>query len=574
MVDLEFGVKDLPAGDTDDTIDELKKTTRSHDSKTKDEEKKNNSPPPSLSKLFSLGRPEMNMLIVALILMFGAEATGLLNPILISDAYDALIDPTLDDGQLQSDINRVMIMVLLVHFAGVAGGFLRAAIMGAAGERIVARLRNQLYSSILKQEIGFFDETKTGELVSRLSSDTTLVQQATSLAVPEVIIGIVKLIVSISLMFWLSTELAGVTLGFTILIFLVCAPFGKLIGELSKTYQNVLGEAQTRSTEALGAMRTVQSFASEDKERMRYAEKIGKPDDFNLWVPDSKETTYKVGFWKSVATSGFFTFIFGVGFGSMYFSLWYGFKLVNAGSMTLGDLTAFQSYIFTIGSSLAQTSRFITQVIEARGASGRIFELLERVPSIPSPPPTVPPPNESSEKTQSNTKKEQPITPPTMTGYVSFNEVSFSYPSRPDVPVLRNFTLEIPKNTTAALVGSSGAGKSTVVSLLQRFYDVTGGSISIDGNDIRDLDLKWLRSRIGYVQQEPQLFGLSVKENICYGLDREVSDEEIINVCKEANAHDFISAWPSGYDTLVGERGVKVSTNTIENRNVLHSLVY
>jgi ABC-type multidrug transport system fused ATPase/permease subunit len=149
--------------------------------------------------------------------------------------------------------------------------------------------------------------------------------------------------------------------------------------------------------------------------------------------------------------------------------------------------------------------------------------------------------------------------PKSMGGHIELRNVSFSYASRPDVPVLKGFNLTIPKNTTAALVGSSGAGKSTVVSLLQRFYDVTEGSITIDGLDVRDLDLQWLRANIGYVQQEPSLFGLTVKENVCYGVSKSVSQEEVERVCKQANAHDFIMQWPDGYDTMVGERGVKLS---------------
>jgi ABC-type multidrug transport system fused ATPase/permease subunit len=178
------------------------------------------------------------------------------------------------------------------------------------------------------------------------------------------------------------------------------------------------------------------------------------------------------------------------------------------------------------------------------GASGRIFYLLERVPAIPK----------ALEKDQPPPKK-----PESMEGLVEFENVNFSYPSRADVPVLKNYTLKVPPNTTAALVGSSGAGKSTVVALLQRFYEVNTGSVKVDGIDIRDLDIKWLRQQIGYVQQEPQLMGLSVRENVMYGVDREVSQQELEQVCIDANAHDFISAWPDGYETMVGERGVKLS---------------
>jgi ATP-binding cassette subfamily B protein len=507
-------------------------TPADSNAKKKEIQDEDSSPPlPPFTKLILLAKPEFPQLFVACIFMIGAEAVGLVSPLILAQAYDTLVDPTIPQEDKMPDISHTVITVLILHFSGVVGQFLRGSIMGAAGERVVARLRNSLYTAILKQEISFFDEHKTGELVSRLGSDTTLVQEATSMALPQCILGVVKLCVSVALMFWISAKLAGITLGSVIVIFFFAVPFGKLIGALSKAYQDVLGEAQTRSTEALGAMRTVQAFAAEERESRRYLDKIGDPAVYKFWYPcDHREhkTTYSVGFFKSIVGTGFFTFIFGVGFGCMYISLWYGFKLLVDGEISLGDLTAFQSYIFQIGFGLAETSRYLTQLIEARGASGRIFFLLERVPSIPTPQLK----GDDSKDGKGFSSLEKPLTPSFMNGDIEFRNVSFVYPSRPDVVVLQDFNLRVPANTTAALVGSSGAGKSTVVSLLQRLYDVDSGSIRIDGNDIRSLDLQWMRSQIGYVQQEPQLFGLTVRENVCYGVDRHVTDEEIETACK------------------------------------------
>ena len=160
-----------------------------------------------------------------------------------------------------------------------------------------------------------------------------------------------------------------------------------------------------------------------------------------------------------------------------------------------------------------------------------------------------------------------------MEGDIELRDVDFAYPSRPNVLVLNQFTLKIPSNTTTALVGSSGAGKSTVVSLLQRFYDVNDGGIYVDGKNITDLSLKWLRRHIGYVQQEPQLFGMSIRENLLYGVDREVSQEEMEKACRDANAHDFIVTWPKGYDTLVGERGVKLSGGQKQRISIARALL-
>jgi ATP-binding cassette subfamily B protein len=492
------------------------------------------------------------------------EASHLIIPLILADAYNDVIDVRLSASERITAVNITMVKVLAVQLAGVAAGFFRGIITALAGERIVSRLRGNLFEKILVQEVSFFDEHKTGELVSRLGSDTTLVQTATANAVPEVIMGMIKVVTCIALMFLISSKLAGLALGMTFALFLICIPFGKKLGILSKKYQDILGEAQTRSTEALGNMRTVKSFAAEHREATRYRDVIGNPDAFTkFWmIPDqTKETTYKVGFRKAIISTGFFSILFGIGFASMNACLWYGFKLVIDGEVDLGRLVAFNSYIFQIGAGIAGTSRWLTQVLEARGASKRIFQLLERIPLIPG----------AKDK---EFYTDTPMVPDTIQGRVELKNVSFSYPSRREIDVLKSFSLTIEPNTTAALVGSSGSGKSTVVSILQRFYDVNSGTISIDGNDIRGLDLKWLHSQIGYVQQEPQLFGLTVRENVCYGIhNREVSDEEIMNACKEANAHDFIVKWPEGYDTIVGERGVKLSGGQKQRIAIARALI-
>jgi len=272
---------------------------------------------PSLRKLLDLARPEFCALGLALLFMLASEAAGLITPLILAEAYDALVKPGVESSSKLNEVGMAMTKVLSIHVAGIFCGFVRSSIMSVAGERVVARLRNALFSSILRQEIAFFDEHKTGELVSRLGSDTTLVQQASSNALPEVVLGIIKLATCVGLMFWISAELAGVALGLTAVLFLACLPFGRKIGSLAKSYQDALGDAQTCSTEALGAMRTVQSFTAEDRERQRYRGAIGDPDVYGCWFPNShhgekrRRTTYSVGFQKSIWTSAFYTFILG-----------------------------------------------------------------------------------------------------------------------------------------------------------------------------------------------------------------------------------------------------------------------
>ncbi|KAL7521757.1 hypothetical protein ACHAWX_006438 [Stephanocyclus meneghinianus] len=504
---------------------------------------------PSVGKLFHLmDRPEKLMQVVSFILMIGSEAANLITPLIVANAYDVLVNPTIsNDEERMSDISYYMILAIIIAIAGIIAGFLCVTIQGFVGERVVARLRCRLYKQILKQEIAFFDEHKSGELVSRLGSDTTLLQSVVSQSLPDFFAQTMTATTAIILMFYLSVKLAGLALGGVLSIFLLSAPMGKQLGQLSKQYQDILGQAQTYSTEAIGSMRTVQAFAAERKEETRYNNKIGNPDKIPLWWPPKERTTYRVGFFKSMVQSGFFSFVFGAGFGFLNVTLWYGFYLVLKDEMTLGKLTAFNSYIISIGFAMGQMAGSIAKVFEGLGASGRVFHLLERVPQIPKPPPS------------DGANRDDIIKPKTMVGHVKFEGVSFSYPSRPDQPVLEDVTLTIPANTTTALVSSSGAGKSTVVSLLQQFYDITKGKITIDGYDLQSLDLVWLRQHIGYVQQEPTLFGLTIRENMLYGFERDITQEELEAASKDAHAHDFIADMPEGYDTLVGERGVKLS---------------
>ena len=487
----------------------------------------------------------------------------MITPLIVANAYDVLVDPTItNEGEKMSEINGYMLIAIIITIVGIIAGFLRATIQGIIGERVVARLRCNLYKQILYQEISFFDEHKSGELVSRLGSDTTLLQSVVSQSLPDFLAQFIKAIAALILMFYISVKLAGLALGGVVIIFLVSSPMGILLGRLSKEYQDILGEAQTCSTEAIGSMRTVQSFAAESKEINRYNSKIGNPDNIRRWFPPKERTTYRVGFFKSMTQSGFFSFIFGMGFGFLNVTLWFGFWLVLQDEITLGGLTAFNSYIISIGFAMGQAAASMSRVFEGLGASGRVFYLLERVPLIPEP----------------NVNETEIVKPDKMVGQIELKGVTFNYPSRPDQSVLENVSLTVPASSVTALVGSSGSGKSTIVSLLQRFYDINKGSITIDGYSLKSLDLKWLRQQIGFVQQEPHLFGLTIRENMLYGVtDRDISQEELEAAAKDAHAHEFIVQMPDGYDTLVGERGVQLSGGQVRVNGYSYgckSLVY
>lgn len=589
--------------DDDNAMDESPATVSSVDATAIDEDAKStssakdadaNQPPrsvnPTFSQIFALIRGDIHLLLIGLLLMCVAEAASLAVPIIVARAYDSLqtyfydlginesageagSDETIDRTTM-SDINTWMGISMGVYLASSVASWIRGVLLGIVGERLVARLRKQVYESVLRQEIGFFDVHKTGEIVSRLGSDTQLLQQTVSVYVPESIIGFVKVIISIVLMFGINGKLTSMTLAGVLVLCGIAVPFGRKLGVLSKKYQDVLGDSQTRSTEALGSVRTVQGFAAEQKELKRYVSKIGDPDDTQT---TDKETTYHVGVKQAVVKAALYSIVFGGAFGFLYCALWFGFYLVTIeGTLTLGGLTAFQSYIFIIGGAIGSTINNVAQVFSGIAACGRVFYLLERKPKIKNfdgieeDDDDDKEDNEDTNKTETTSTGKKPgtlqkaIVPSSpMEGNIEFENVMFSYPSRPDVLVLNAFSIKLAKNTTTALVGSSGSGKSTVVSLIQRFYDVDAGTITLDGTDTTKLDLSWLRSQIGYVQQEPQLFGVTIRENLVYGLSEEeiatISQTELENTCRDANAHEFIMSWPDGYDTMVGERGITLS---------------
>mmetsp|Transcript_14718 Transcript_14718/g.34178 ORF Transcript_14718/g.34178 Transcript_14718/m.34178 type:complete len:732 (-) Transcript_14718:259-2454(-) len=553
---------------------------------------------PSFWKIIALIKGEYHILFLGIFLMVLTEAANLGIPIIVAWAWDALqlyfyelgslsisseaeaaatvgvSEDSIANGTM-AEINKWMVIAVSVYVVSLITGFLRGVVLGILGERLVARLRKQLYESVLYQDIAFYDKHKSGEIVSRLGSDTQLLQTTISTYAPESLVGIIKMIMSLVLMFYINGKLTGISLGALVVVSVVAIPFGQKLAATSKQYQDILGEAQTRSTEALGSIRTVQSFVAEPKEMFRFMYHIGDPDKPSAKNSDGtkRDTTYTVGSKKAILQIGVVVWVFGSAFLFLYLALWYGFYLVTIEeTLSLGGLSAFQSYIFIIAGALGQTAQNITNVIAGVGASGRVFYLLERKPNIKNIDGIS---DDDDEEMEEESEKKKPVKSSTkelrklivpstpMKGDIEFDNVMFSYPTRPDVLVLNAFSLKLTKDTTTALVGSSGSGKSTVVSLIQRFYDIDDGKIYLDGTDITHLDMSWLRSQIGYVQQEPQLFGISIRENLTYGLPEEetakITQTQLEDVCRDANAHDFISSWPEGYDTMVGERGITLS---------------
>lgn len=472
---------------------------------------------PSIRTWRDLVRPELPLLAVATFALLGGSALTLVVPQSIKKLIDALSTAGGSDA-----LNDALKMLLTLCVGVAILGFLRAWLYVYAGERVVARLRRALFSRLLAREIGFFDQERTGDLISRLSADTGVLQNAVTANLSMTLRFLLQALGSVAVLFWTSTRLTFLMLAMVPFAAVGVAAFARYVRKLSKKTQDALASASTVAEEVFANVRTVRSFAREHSENDRYGTSVG--DALAL----GRKLAFAYGSFQGVGTIA--------AFASISLVLWYGGHLVMRGGLSVGTLTSFMLYTFYLSFSLAALAGLYGDYQKAIGASQRVFQLLAQDASMSSGPRTI----------------------EHVVGRLRFEAVVFSYPSRPDVRVLRGIDLTLEPGKVVALVGPSGGGKSTVAQLASRFYDPSGGHISLDGVDIRELEAAWLRKHIGLVAQEPVLFAMSLAENIRYGR-YDATDAEVTLAATAANAHDFITALPSGYDTEVGERGVRLS---------------
>ncbi|WP_437618590.1 ABC transporter ATP-binding protein [Sorangium sp. So ce1151] len=475
--------------------------------------------PTHLVRLLRLARPEVGSLALGIVFLGIGSGMSLLLPQVIQ----RLIDDALGPGKPVAAFDRAALwLVPLIALQAVAVA-LRYVLFTTAGERVVARLRASLFDHVLQQEMAFFDDHRTGELTSRLASDTTVVQNAVSVHISMALRLAVSVVGGLGFLLYTSPRLTLLMLSVIPPVLLGAVIYGRKVRKLSRAVQDSLARSGEIAEEALSGIRTVRAFAAEKQELARYAGQ----------VTESFERA-RARVRASGAFSGVVTF---AGYAATGLVLWYGGRLVVAGRLTVGELTAFLVYTLLVAFSLAGLSDLWAELMRALGSAERVFELLDRAPAMPL---------------------SGGIEPPAVQGRLELERVGFSYPARKDVPVLKGIDLSVRPGEVIALVGSSGAGKSTIASLLMRLYDPGEGRILLDGHDLRALSPSWLRRQIGIVAQEPILFATSVADNIRYGR-ASASDEEVEAAARAANAHDFILGFPEGYRTLVGERGVQLS---------------
>jgi ABC-type multidrug transport system fused ATPase/permease subunit len=476
-------------------------------------------PPSSLRTILDLTRADGNwrLMLLGVVSMLVSTATGLAQPALFGRILDALAAA---DAPL---LNSLLVALVAVTVAEALASFLKGYSFSLVGERVVARLRTRVFSALLSMEVAFFDGSRTGELVSRLTGDVTVLRDAATYHAVTGLKGATVAVGGLVYLFSVSWRLASLILLLVPGLAVAARLYGRYAKRLGREVRQALAEASTVAEETMSSIRTVRSFAAEGRQEAHFAAKV--------------DATLRLGMRAAVASGAFSGGSEGLTALAFAAMLAYGGSLVLAGELTTGELTSFLLYSVRIGSAMGSLAGVYGSLQTSMGATDRVFELLRRIPWVPL---------ADGQRLQG------------VRGDIAFEDVSFAYPARPDAPVLTRLSLSIPAGTVAALVGPSGAGKSTVISLVERFYDPDAGRVTVDGVDLRGVDGSSLRRCIGLVQQEPTLFALSIRDNIAFGRP-DATEEEIERAARNAHAHDFIAALPEGYMTFVGERGIRLS---------------
>jgi len=449
----------------------------------------------------------------------------------VIDAGFAAASPEVLDRSLAA----VIALAVLLSVATFARFFL----MLSTGERVIADLRRAVFDHILQFSPGYFETARTGEVISRLTNDTTLLQAVVGYGFSLAVRNVLLLFGSIGMLLVTDFRLTLVVLLLGPLIVLPVLFIGRRVRRASRDSQDRVADVSAFVDEALHEVRTVQAYVHEALTRRDFAGHV--------------EATYKVAVRRIAQSALLVGLVMLIVFGGVGVILWKGGHDVLAGRLSAGDLSAFIFYSAIAASAIAAISEVMSDLQRAAGASERLVELLRTEPTIRAPAAPA-------------------VLPRGGAGGIAFDEVTFSYPSRPATPALEKFSLEIAAGERVALVGPSGAGKSTVLSLLLRFYDPRGGVIRVDGVDIRSLDPRALRSAIAVVPQEPVIFAASVLENLRYGRP-EATRSEAERACEQAFALEFIDRLPQKLDTPLGERGVTLSGGQRQRLSIARALL-
>jgi subfamily B ATP-binding cassette protein MsbA len=477
--------------------------------------------PGPLVRLWPRVRPYRRILLGATVALVLSSAASLAFPMVVRYLLDAAFV-----NRDRALLDRIALGLVALFSVQAVLNYIQAYLLSAAGEQAVAGLRRELFSRLLEMPPGFFAERRTGELTSRLTVDIGLLQSVLSHQISEFCRQVLALMGGIILLTYLQPRLTLTALLVAPVVVGTALVFGGRLRRITTGVQDRVAEASAVAEEAFSQIRTVQSFVQERAERARYGDRVA--------------ASVRLALKRARVRGVFFGMLTFSTFAAIVFVLWQGGLLVLDGRLTAGALVGFLLYTITIAASIGALATSFTTYQEAVGAAERVFEILEMEPAIADPP--------------------APVTlPAPVKGEVALENVSFRYQTDSTLPwILDDITLRVAPGETVALVGPSGGGKTTLVSLLPRFWGVDLGRITLDGVDIRSLRLADLRGAIGIVPQEPALFSGTIRENIAYARPK-ATDVDVQAAARAAHVHEFVERLPQGYDTLVGERGIKLS---------------
>ncbi|XP_043923540.1 mitochondrial potassium channel ATP-binding subunit [Protopterus annectens] len=486
-------------------------------------------------------RPQLLLLLAAVVFAFGAALLNIQIPIMLGELVNVVARYTREhSGQYLKDMKEPALKLL--SFYGIQGlltcGYI--VLLSRAGERIAADMRKSLFTSLLRQDVAFFDAHKTGQLVNRLTADIQEFKSSFKLVVSQGLRSITQTVGCFVSLYIISPKLTVLMVVVMPVLVGTGALIGSFLRRLSRRAQEQIAKATGVADEALGNVRTVRAFAMEDREAELYSEEVDKSSHI------SESLGAGIALFQGLSNFALNCIVLG--------TIFAGGSLMAGDELSAGDLMSFLVASQTVQRSMAMISVLFGQVVRGLTAGARVFEFMLLEPQIPL---------------TGGIK----IPYYSLIGEVHFQDITFSYPTRPGHVVLKNFNLSLPPSKTVAIVGQSGSGKSTVAALLERFYDPSTGAVFLDGHDIRTLNPSWLRGHvIGFISQEPVLFGTSIMENIRFGKPS-ATDEEVFTAAKQSNAHDFIQSFPEGYRTVVGERGVTLSGGQKQRIAIARALI-